>query len=52
VPRSRMRGGIPPFPQCVFMAWCLVKHKDNVTFTFIPVLIPMFLDRRREDEGF
>jgi hypothetical protein len=21
-------------PQYVFMAWCLVKHKDNFTFTF------------------
>jgi len=19
-------------PQCVFMAWCLVKHRDNFTF--------------------
>jgi hypothetical protein len=22
-------------PQYIFMAWCLVKHKDNFTFTFI-----------------
>jgi hypothetical protein len=29
-----MRGAIPPLPQYVFMAWCLVKHRDN--FTFIP----------------
>jgi hypothetical protein len=29
-----MRGAIPPLPQCVFMAWCLVKHRDNFTFTF------------------
>jgi hypothetical protein len=21
-------------PQYVFMAWCLVKHRDNFTFTF------------------
>jgi hypothetical protein len=28
-----MRGAIPPFPQYVFMAWCLVKHRDNFTFT-------------------
>jgi hypothetical protein len=33
VPRSRMRGAIPPLPQFVFMAWCLVKHRDNFTFT-------------------
>jgi len=28
-----MRGAIPLLPQYVFMAWCLVKHKDNFTFT-------------------
>jgi hypothetical protein len=28
-----MRGAIPPFSN-VFMAWCLVKHRDNFTFTF------------------
>jgi hypothetical protein len=22
-------------PQYVFMAWCLVKHRDNFTFTFM-----------------
>jgi hypothetical protein len=22
----------PSFPQYVFMAWCLFKHKDNSTF--------------------
>jgi len=27
-----MRGSIPPFLQ-YFMAWCLVKHRDNFTFT-------------------
>jgi hypothetical protein len=32
VPRSRMRGGIPPLPRYVFMAWCLVKHRENFTF--------------------
>jgi hypothetical protein len=30
MPRSRMRGAIPP-PQYVFMAWCLVKHKNTFT---------------------
>jgi hypothetical protein len=33
VPRSRMLGAIPPFPQYAFMAWCFVKHRDNFTFT-------------------
>jgi len=28
VPRL-MRGAKPPPPHCVFMAWPLVKHKDN-----------------------
>jgi hypothetical protein len=31
---SRMRGAIPPLPQYVFMAWCLVQHRDNFTFYF------------------
>jgi len=30
----RMRGYIPPLPQYVFLAWCLVKHRDNFAFTF------------------
>jgi len=29
-----MREAIPPLPEHVFMAWCLVKHRDNFTFTF------------------
>jgi hypothetical protein len=29
-----MRGAISLLPQYVFMAWCLVKHRDNFTFTF------------------
>jgi hypothetical protein len=29
-----MRGAIPPLPQYVFLAWCLVKHGDSITFTF------------------
>jgi hypothetical protein len=32
VPRSRMRGAILPLPQYVFMALCLVKHRDKSTF--------------------
>jgi hypothetical protein len=30
--RSRMRVAILPLPQYI-MAWCLVKHRDNFTFT-------------------
>jgi hypothetical protein len=29
-----MRGAIPSLPQYVFMAWYLVKHRENFTFTF------------------
>jgi len=27
---------IPPLPQYAFMAWCLVKHRDNFTLGMIP----------------
>jgi hypothetical protein len=27
-----MRGAILPLPQYVFMAWCLVKHRDIFAF--------------------
>jgi hypothetical protein len=29
-----MLGAILPLSQYAFMAWCLVKHRDNFTFTF------------------
>jgi hypothetical protein len=29
VPRSRMRGAIPPLPQSAFMVWCLVKAQGR-----------------------
>jgi hypothetical protein len=32
--RLRICGVIIPLPQYVFMAWCLVKHRDNFIFTF------------------
>jgi hypothetical protein len=37
-----MSGAIPPLPQYVFMAWCLVKHRDKFTFTFYLCLILQF----------
>jgi hypothetical protein len=37
VPRL-MRGTIPPLPQYVFMAWCLVKDRDNFTILFLALL--------------
>jgi hypothetical protein len=30
-----MRGAIPPLSQYVFMAWCLVKHRDNFTLPLL-----------------
>jgi hypothetical protein len=38
-----MSGAVPPFPQYVFMAWCLVKHRGNFTFT-ISCFIDFYLD--------
>jgi len=29
---QRMCGDIPPLPQYILMAWCLVKHRGNFTF--------------------
>jgi hypothetical protein len=29
-----MSGAVYPLPQYAFMVWCLVKHRDNFTFTF------------------
>jgi hypothetical protein len=34
-----MRGAIPPFLKYPFMAWCLVKHRDNFTFTLLAVKV-------------
>jgi len=31
-----MRGAISLLHQYAFMAWCLVKHMENFTFTFLP----------------
>jgi len=28
-----MRGAIPPLHQYVFVAWCLLKHRDNFIFS-------------------
>jgi hypothetical protein len=36
---KRITGAIPPFPPYVFMAWCLVKHRDNFTFNFVTTSI-------------
>jgi hypothetical protein len=28
-------------PQYIFMAWCLIKHRDNFTFTYFPLEKPI-----------
>jgi hypothetical protein len=37
-----MSGVTPPLPRCVFMAWCLFKHRDNFTFTFTGTALVVF----------
>jgi hypothetical protein len=44
VPRSRMRGAIPLLPQWAFLAWCLVKHRDNFTFYWIIETLNWLID--------
>jgi hypothetical protein len=34
-----MHGVIPPLPQYAFIAWCLVNHRDNFTFTFCMIVL-------------
>jgi len=34
-----MRGGIPPLPQYVFMAWCLVKHRETLPYLLHKLLV-------------
>jgi len=31
-----MSGAMLPLPRYAFMAWCLVKHRDNFTFYLLP----------------
>jgi hypothetical protein len=49
-----MSGVIPSLPQYAFMAWSLVKHRDNFTFTFYLILldtqnISLTIDPSEED---
>jgi hypothetical protein len=37
-----MRRAIPPLPQYASMAWCLVKHRDNFTFTCVFTYFNMY----------
>jgi len=42
--------GTIPLPQHVFMAWCLVKHRDNFTFINCNNLC-VYRERERERES-
>jgi hypothetical protein len=44
VPRSKNEWSYTSTPQYVFIAWCLVKHMDNITFNFIGGCIQKFPD--------
>jgi hypothetical protein len=41
-----MRGAILPLHQYTFMAWCLVKQRDN--FTFLLIFISNHIHREEE----
>jgi len=38
IPRLIRCGAIPPLPLYDFIAWCLVKHRDNFTFLSLKIL--------------
>jgi hypothetical protein len=40
---QRMSGDIPPLPQYVPVAWCLLKHRENFTFTLTVLLLGLFV---------
>jgi len=40
VPTSKNEWSYTSIPQYAFMAWCLVKHRDNFTFTLDESLLP------------
>jgi hypothetical protein len=44
-----MRGAIPPLPQYAFIAWCLVKHRDNFTFTFMNGKTKSFIQKKNSE---
>jgi hypothetical protein len=46
-----MTGAIPPLPQYAFMAWCLVKHRDNLPLP-LPLHDILFLKHKRMIEIF
>jgi hypothetical protein len=45
VPRLRILGAILVFPQYVFMAWFLVKHRENLPLFYFIIAVA---DTRQE----
>jgi len=35
VPKSSVRGAVPPLSQCAFMAWCLVKAQGKLYLFYL-----------------
>jgi len=44
-----MHGAISPLPQYAFMVWCLVKHRDNFTFTFTVLCSDSYHFEKQQD---
>jgi hypothetical protein len=40
---KRMSEAIPPLHQYSFMAWCLVKHRDNFTVVVVVVVVVVII---------
>jgi hypothetical protein len=47
---QRMRGAILPLSQYVFMAWCLIKHRDTFNF-YLYVSVGIALGYGLDDRG-
>jgi hypothetical protein len=45
-----MNGAIPPLSQYAFMAWCVVKHRDNFTSTLRYAVTRAAYQMRSEEE--
>jgi hypothetical protein len=46
-----MRGAMPLLTQYIFMAWCLVKHREKFTFTFYILHFGYVAGRARSRSG-
>jgi hypothetical protein len=51
VPRSKNEWSYTSTPHYAFMAWCLVKHRNNFTFIFY-FIIKMIISGTRRGVGY